>query len=102
VTNPSLLQDAETFQGITPEAILNGQSGAVVVSGRIANVTTAIAVGSPLWVSLAGSIQSTAPDYGVTGFAIGDFIIKVGALAQNPTNPSQIDLIVNSSLRGQL
>jgi hypothetical protein len=102
ITNVTSESDANTFQGITSAAILNNTSGPVVVSGAIPNISTAIAVGSPIFLSKPSGFTSTEPDYGVGTFAAGDWIIKVGALAQNPTNPSQIDLIVNSDIRGRL
>ncbi len=102
IADMSVENDADTFVGITAESIADGSSGKVLSAGRIQNITTPIALGSPVYVSKTGTLTATKPDIGVAGFTGGDWVVKVGMVCKNTTNPAQKDIIINSSNRGQL
>ena len=94
--------DAESFVGLTAESISHGASGKVCIVGKLTNISTAIALGSGVWVSSTGSITATPPSIGVGGFISGDWVIKIGLISKNLANPSNKDIIISSVNVGQL
>ena len=97
----SVEADALKFIGVTGEPILNASPGPVVNFGKIENIT-GFNFGDVLYVSKIGTLTTTVPDIGVGGFLSGDFVIRVGKVSKNQTNPSLKDLIVQFELVGQL
>ena len=93
---------ASSFLGLTSSTILASTQGGVVLAGLVKNISTALGVGDILYVSKTGSLTTTAPDIGVDGFVAGDFVIKIGQITKNATNPSNKDLLVAWQLMGQL
>lgn len=98
----SLENSAKNFVGITTSSIPDSSTGSVIMSGLVKNVSTSINVGNIVYISKSGAITSTAPDIGVAGFVSGDFVIKIGQITKNATNPSNKDLLVAWQLMGQL
>jgi len=94
--------DALRTVGVTSESVLNATEGPVVGFGRMANVITSFVHGDVLYVSKTGTLTTTLPDIGVGGFEAGDFVIKIGKISKNQTNPVNKDLIVQVELVGQL
>ena len=92
----------KSFIGITLTSIPNSSSGSVVMAGLIKNISTGVSVGDSVYLSKSGGITSTAPDIGVGGFVSGDFVIRIGQITKNSTNPSNKDLLVAWQLMGQL
>lgn len=88
--------------GLTESAIGNGASGTVTSFGRLSNSGTGFSISDVLYVSKTGGITNAKPSIGVSGFVSGDWIIKVGVVAVNLTNPANKDIIVNISVIGQL
>ena len=88
--------------GLSMSTILSSSQGSVVLSGLVKNVSTGLSVGDILYVAKTGGITTTAPDIGVSGFVAGDFVIKVGQITKNSSNPSNKDLLVAWQLVGQL
>jgi len=88
--------------GLAEVAIADGASGGVTSFGRLLNSGTGFAIGDIVYVSKAGGITNSKPSIGVSGFVSGDWIIKVGAVAVNLTNPANKDILVNVSVIGQL
>lgn len=74
----------------------------VVTSGKIENITTTASFGDLLYVSKTNSLTNIPPDIGISGFAAGDFVVAVGKVAMNLSNPTIKDLIINPILVGQL
>jgi hypothetical protein len=93
---------ATSFLGLTTSTILSSSQGGVVLSGLVKNISTALGVGDVLYVSKTGGLTTTAPDIGVDGFVAGDFVIRIGQITKNSTNPSNKDLLVAWQLMGQL
>lgn len=100
--DPSNETSVDALVGLTSVAVPNGANGPVTDCGRLENVTTGFSVGSPLYVSKSGTLQIIKPDYGVTGFTIGDFVIFVGVVVQNEFNPSNKDIKLMLTVIGQL
>lgn len=100
--NVAVELDALRAIGITSESVLNATEGLVVGFGRITDVTTSFVFGDVLYVSKTGTLTTTLPSIGVGGFIAGDFVIKIGKISKNQTNPVNKDLIVQVELIGQL
>jgi hypothetical protein len=94
--------DAESFVGLAAETVLNGASGKVIVTGKLLSVTTTALFGEGLWVSKTGGLTNVGPSIGVGGFIVGDWVIKIGMVSKNLSNPLNKDIILNSVNRGQL
>lgn len=88
--------------GLSGQDVPTTANGPVVDSGRLENVTIGYSVGDILWVSKTGFLINQKPDYGVNGFAAGDFVIFVGVVVQNEFNSLQKDIKLMISLVGQL
>lgn len=89
--------------GYTAIAIPSAAIGSVASNGRLENVTTGFAVGSPLWVgNTPGSLTNVQPDLTVSGWATGDFVIFVGIVVQNEFNPANQDIQLSTQIIGQL
>jgi hypothetical protein len=101
-TNPTIQTDSEKAIGITLSAINNGASGYVFLGGRLENVTLSASLGDRLWVALDGSLTGTTPEIGSNGFVAGNYVIRLGSVASNNTNPTNKDIILVIQLVGQL
>lgn len=88
--------------GITEASILPSQSGNVVFSGRIENVSISAPHGSILYVSKTGSLTTNVPTIGMFGFVAGDHVIRIGGVVKNKTNPSLKDIVVRIEVVGTL
>jgi len=93
---------ARTVVGVAVANIDDGDQGQVVLSGKFENFSTLAPLGSELFISKTGELTDTVPDIGVGGFLAGDYVISVGKVMKNLTNPLNKDLIINIDLRGQL
>lgn len=98
----SVETSSTTASGIVKASAINNALATVVLNGKIENVSLSANFGDVVYVSKSGALTSTAPDIGVNGFAAGDFVIKVGQITKNATNPSNKDLLVAWQLMGQL
>lgn len=98
----SLEADIDAFAGVLKEQANNGIKGTVISSGSIENIATAFAVGSTIYISKLGTLTNAKPTTGINGFGEGDFIVKIGMIAQNTDNPSGKDLLVGLQIMGQL
>jgi hypothetical protein len=100
--NVSVEHDIMSFGGITSTDSNNGQKSGVVTTGRIENVVTTFAFGDAVYIGKDGLLTNVGPSFGVAGFVAGDFVFRVGTIAKNETNPLSQDLILESTLVGQL
>jgi hypothetical protein len=100
--DPSVEAQALACIGVAKSSISNGSSTAIVSQGRLEDVTTAGTFGDPLYVSKSGGLTNVKPSVGVNGFVEGDFVIFVGIVAKNQTNPLLKDLMINIRVVGQL
>jgi hypothetical protein len=100
--NVSVEHDIMSFGGITSSDSDNGQKSGVVTAGRIENVVTTFEFGDAVYIGKDGLLTNVGPSFGVAGFVSGDFVFRVGTIAKNETNPLSQDLILESTLVGQL
>lgn len=98
----SLEADIDAFAGVLKENSPNGQRGQVVSSGSIENISTPFPIGSMVYISKLGTLTNIKPSLGVNGFGEGDFIVKIGMIAQNVDNVLNKDLLVGIQIMGQL
>lgn len=98
----SVEADVDAFAGVLLVDASIGSTGSIINSGTVENVSTSFAVGSIIYVSKVGTLTNVKPSTGVNGFGEGDFVIKIGMIAQNNDNPSGKDLLVGIQIMGQL
>lgn len=94
--------DALKFVGITENDIPNASFGNIVTNGKIENITTSFDFGDYVYVSKAGGLTNILPSEGVDGFVSEDYVLRVGVISQNETNPLNKDLIINMTIVGQV
>lgn len=94
--------DVFAVAGLLNADTVNGAAGSIVTSGRVENVTTSAAVGEAIYISKTGSITSIKPSIGSGGFDSGDFVVRVGIVVKNATNPLNKDVLVSLQIIGQL
>jgi hypothetical protein len=100
--NVSLEADVFAFIGIAGANISNATRGPVTTNGRVENVTVTGTFGDAIYVSKTGGLTNVKPDIGVGGFLAGDFVLRVGTIAKNETNPALKDIVLEVRLIGQL
>jgi len=100
--NVSIESDIKGVVGVTSEAIANGSAGSVATSGKVSDITTTAALGDTLYIDKTGALTNIEPDVGVNSFVAGDFVIAIGVVAKNESNPVLKDLIIFVDIRGQL
>jgi hypothetical protein len=88
--------------GAAAQSIPNGDSGNIAGSGRIEDITTTFDFGDVVYISKTGGLTNQKPSDGVDGFVAGDFVILMGVIAKNESNPSLKDLILTVERIGQL
>lgn len=88
--------------GITRASIISSDFGAIVVNGRITDITTSAVFGDTVYVSKTGTLTNVKPSIGVGSFIGGDYVIRVGVISKNLVNVLNKDLIVNVVVVGQL
>lgn len=93
---------ANAIAGLVKANIANAQAGDVVNTGIIDDITTSAAIGDIMYVSKSGGLTNIKPSDGVNGFAVGDWVIRVGVVTQNGDNPALLDLMVNIQIVGVL
>ena len=88
--------------GILEENVANGDTASVISKGRIRNITTALSIGDVVFLDKSSNLTSTTPDIGINGFVEDDFIVRIGIVVQNESNPLNKDLIVDLQVLGRL
>ena len=102
-TDPTNDVSVHAFVGFAQFRIPAATLGPVISGGRLENLTGySFAIGDSIWVGLGGVIQNVRPDYGITGFTAGDFVIFAGVVVQNVKNALNQDLQVMPQLIGEL
>ena len=94
--------EALAIVGVTKDSINDSEEGVVVAYGKLENISTTALLNSRVYVSSTGGITEVQPDIGVGGFLAGDFVISLGTISKNLTNPANKDLIINVEIVGQL
>lgn len=100
--NVSVENQILNIAGIASQTIPDGNAGAFLSSGKIEDITTTASFGDLVFISKTGTLTEIKPSIGVAGFLAGDFVVSVGVVAKNETNPLLKDLIINVEIKGQL
>lgn len=100
--NVSVENEILNIAGVSAETILDGSKGDIISSGKIEDITTSYALGDVLYISKTGGLTNAKPSIGTEGFVAGDFVILIGVVAKNESNPALKDLIVFIQRVGQL
>ena len=104
ISTVDISEEAEALAvaGLVAEDVANGASANIVNSGRIENISTGASVGAPLYISKSGYLTDVKPTLGADDFSSGDFVIQVGVVAKNSSNPANKDILVTIRIMGQL
>lgn len=100
--DPAVEAQARACLGLAATSISPSGSSEVIIQGRLENVTVPGSVGEVLYVSKTGVLTNVQPSIGVGGFVAGDFVVSVGVIASNLTNPLLTDVMVDVKVVGQL
>jgi hypothetical protein len=98
VSNSSKIQ----IVGLTIANVLNTGVGEIRSDRVLKEITTPFLFGDTVYVSKTGGLTNILPTTGVNGFLAGDFVIKVGVIAKNQTNPILKDIILDPDVIVQL
>jgi hypothetical protein len=102
VPNVSSESQSLAIIGLVQSNVAVSGSGKIITSGLLTNVTGSFSVGDALFVSKTGVLTNVKPSIGVGGFVAFDWVVKVGVVVKNQTNPSLKDIVVNVQVMGQL
>jgi hypothetical protein len=94
--------EANSIAGIT-RTIINGYGqGEIVTAGLLEDIGAIGTVGDVFYVDKLGGLTNIKPSIGINSFIANDWVIRVGVLASNNSNPVLFDLLVNISIVGAL
>jgi hypothetical protein len=103
LTDPTNETSVRSMVGVAQYRIAASTLGPGLTYGRLEVLTGySFSIGDAIYVGIGGILQNVKPDYGVTGFAAGDWVVFVGVICQNELNPSDQDLMVMPQIIGQL
>lgn len=102
LVDPSVESQVDGIAGITRTSVATGTSGDIVSAGLLEDISTSIAVGFPAYLGSDGLLTGSKPSIGTAGFDVGDFIVRLGIVSENTSNPSLKDLLVNIQIVGML
>lgn len=103
LTDVTDVASVQAFIGLAATNIASLAYGYVISGGRLFNLTGySFTTGSPVYVGIGGILQTTVPNYGVTGFGAGDAIIFCGVVVNNTAVPSNQDLQILVQIVGVL
>ena len=100
--NVSVEAESLSVAGVSGANIADGSPGSFVTTGKITNISTSAAFGDIVYISKSGGLTNTKPSIGVGGFVPGDFVIAIGVISKNDSNPLNKDLVINIDIVGQL
>lgn len=100
--NVSIEAQALAIFGITSTDISNLSSGSIITSGKVTDIATSASFGDLMYINKSGYLTNIKPSIGVEGFVSGDFVVSVGVIAKNDSNPSAKDLVILIDVIGQL
>jgi len=98
----SVEADIDAIAGVTKAAVTDPGQGEIVPGGIIENISTTFNVGDAVYISKTGELTNQKPTLGLNGFQSGDFMVRIGSIAKNTSNPLLKDLLVLIQIGGQL
>lgn len=104
-TDVSNETSVERFLGLTAALIPASASGQVVSGGRaeaIGSALTGFVYGDPVYLGKNGTLIKVRPDFGVSGFVIGDWVIFLGVVVKNEFDATEKDIQLMIEVIGQL
>lgn len=99
---PTIETDVDAFVGVARNDVLNTGSGDIINAGLLEDVAGGYAPGETVYVSKTGAVTNVKPTDGGAGFVAGDFIIKIGVIAENNVNSALRDCIICIQIMGQI
>lgn len=100
--NVAIEAQALSVAGCVSEDISNATSGVIITSGKVADITTSASFGDLMYIDKTGNLTNVKPSIGVNSFVAGDFVVSIGVIAKNTTNPVLKDLVIMVDIIGQL
>jgi len=91
-----------TVIGLTKDNINVGSVGEIITNGLLKIVSISFNFGDVLYVAKDGSLTNIKPSIGIGGFNALDYVVKIGVVTKNQTNPLLKDIVVNIQIIGQL
>lgn len=101
IIDVSVDTDVLGAMGVSNEMILTGTTGTIITGGKVEDIS-GFDFGDYIYVSKTGSLTHILPSEGVGGFVAGDWVIRVGVVSKNQTDPLLKDLFVNVQIIGQI
>lgn len=95
-------ETATAISGVMAETVSTGTSGLKAFTGMIENISTSFSHGDVVYVSKTGNLTNQKPSIGVDSFVEGDYVIRIGVIGKNESNPSNYDLHLSINVVGQL
>jgi len=100
--NPSIESDVDSIAGVTLDLTLDGNTTDIAASGGVENISTSFDFGSPVYLGKDGALTNQKPSLGIGTWVAGDFVVRIGVIAQNADISGQKDLIINIQILGAL
>jgi hypothetical protein len=88
--------------GYAQVRIATSSEGPIISSGRLKHYTTALPVGTALYVGTDGNPTDIVPSIGVNGFLAGYAVIFIGIIVKSEDNPASKDIQLMTQLIGDL
>lgn len=98
----SVENSANAIAGLTRTNIPDTNSGEIINTGILEDVTTSATIGDIIYVSKTGGLTNIKPSIGINGFLVGDWVIRVGVVVKNNSNPLLKDILVDLQIVGEL
>lgn len=95
-------ETAAAVSGVMAETVNNGASGIKAMTGIIKNIATSFSHGDVVYISKTGDLTNVKPSIGIDSFIAGDYVIRIGVIGKNESNPSNLDLHLGINIVGQL
>lgn len=92
----------DAVAGVLRSTLGDGDSGDIIGSGLLENISTSFSVGAAVYIGKDGNLTNIKPAIGANSFLAGDSIVRIGVITKNTGNPSNKDLLVNVQIVGVL
>lgn len=100
--DPSVESQVDSIAGITSSAVSDSTTADIISAGLLEDITVSFAVGSAVYLGTDGFLTNVKPAIGSGGFVSGDFVVRMGVITKNVSNPAKKDMLVNIQIVGML